>query len=101
MKKAYIQGSITEEIDLSEAFLQLVYELKLNEGEMLEQFVRQGNMTMDSFLSFCQLNELRLVLDFKEDLFQVHYTPLRNLEPATTKENAPEISESIQDEDPF
>jgi hypothetical protein len=101
MKKAYIQGSITEEIDLSEAFLQLVYELKLNEGEMLEQFVKQGNMTMDSFLSFCQLNSIRIILDFGEDLFQVFYVPLRNLEPATTKENAPENSESIKDEDVF
>jgi hypothetical protein len=106
MKKAYIQGSISEEVDLSEAFLQLVYELKLNESEMLETFVKQGNMTIDSFLTFCQLNELKIVLDFEADVdsFQVYYTPLRNLE--TVKEKAPdnsviESNGNAIDEDPF
>jgi hypothetical protein len=56
---------------------------------------------MDSFISFFQLNSKRIILDFGEDLFQVFYVPLRNLEPATTKENAPENSESIKDEDVF
>jgi hypothetical protein len=107
MKKAYIQGSISEEVDLSEAFLQLVYELKLNESEMLETFVKQGNMTIDSFLTFCQLNELKIVLDFEADVdsFQVYYTPLRNLE-TTSNKIAPEtaVIESngnILEEDPF